>query len=286
MKVAVSGATGFIGKYVVEKLMEQGVEVILLVRSKVNLDLQGCKEVFAFNLVDDKQISYSDIYRPDVLIYLAWRGLPNYNSLHHIEEELPLHYRFLANLVKTGLPAMLVTGTCFEYGLKSGQLREELSTAEPSNSYGLAKDSLRRQLEILRESHPFNLCWARLFYLYGTGQGEKSLYTMLRRAVENKDKEFPMSQGDQLRDFLPIEQVADLIVRLSIKKVNSGVVNICSGNPVSVRGLVENWIEKNRWNIKPKLGVYPYPDYESRAFWGCNRKLKSVLADRGGEIKL
>ena len=47
-----------------------------------------------------------------------------------------------------------------------------------------------------------------------------------------------------------------------------GAVNICSGKPISVRRLVEQWLDENNYKIELNLGHYPYPDYEPMAFWG------------------
>jgi len=217
--------------------------------------------------------------KPDVLIHLAWGGLPNYKSLHHYEEELPAHYRFLKSLVESGLKNLLVTGTCFEYGMQSGPLSEHME-ARPNNPYGFAKDMLRRQLEYLQQVTQFNLTWTRLFYLYGEGQAENSLLPQLKRAVERGDRIFKMSDGEQLRDYLPISEVAKLLVSLAMAGRDNGVVNVCSGKPISVRKLVEGWIRENGWSIDLNLGHYPYPDYEPMAFWGNRDKLTQCVKAR------
>jgi dTDP-6-deoxy-L-talose 4-dehydrogenase (NAD+) len=214
--------------------------------------------------------------RPDALIHLAWTGLPNYKSLHHFEEELPAQYRFLKNLVESGLQNLVVTGTCFEYGMQSGLLNEDLPT-RPSNPYGFAKDVLRRQLEYLQQVQPFNLTWARLFYLYGEGQAENSLLPQLRKAVEQGHKVFNMSGGEQLRDYLPVAEIGKHLVSLAMMDQDHGIVNICSGNPISVRNRVEGWIKENGWFIDLNLGYYPYADYEPMAFWGDRKKLDRCL---------
>jgi dTDP-6-deoxy-L-talose 4-dehydrogenase (NAD+) len=67
---------------------------------------------------------------------------------------------------------------------------------------------------------------------------------------------------------------------LALKRADSGVVNLCSGQPISVRKLVEGWIKDNDWSIELNLGHYPYPDYEPMAFWGDRRKLDSLLETR------
>ena len=79
-----------------------------------------------------------------------------------------------------------------------------------------------------------------------------------------------MSGGEQIRDFLPVDVVASKIVDYSLNLKGSNIINICSGQPISIRRLVENWIKQNNWDIKLNLGFYPYPDYEPFAFWGNN----------------
>jgi dTDP-6-deoxy-L-talose 4-dehydrogenase (NAD+) len=179
-------------------------------------------------------------------------------------------------MIESGLKNILVAGTCFEYGMRSGPLSEGVET-RPTNPYGFAKDSLRRQLEYLKVFVPFNLIWARLFYLYGEGQAENSLFPQLRTAVERRDRAFDMSGGEQLRDYLQISEVAKMIVALVMKQRDVGPINICSGQPISVRKLVEEWIKANGWSISLNLGHYPYPDYEPMAFWGDRRKLDELL---------
>jgi dTDP-6-deoxy-L-talose 4-dehydrogenase (NAD+) len=273
MKIAVTGATGFIGRHVLTELARQGVEVTALARH--GTALPGAR-VVQLDIHTAPSDAFELIGRPDALIHLAWGGLPDYRSLHHFEQELPAHYRFLKNMVASGLKNLVVVGTCFEYGKQSGQLGEELET-HPSNPYGYAKDSLRRQLEYLRAAHPFNLTWARLFYLYGEGQAESSLLPLLSKAVARGELSFDMSGGEQLRDYLPVAEVARSLVALALKQADPGVVNICSGQPISVRKLVEGWIAENGWTIGLNLGRYPYPDYEPMAFWGDRRKLNALL---------
>jgi dTDP-6-deoxy-L-talose 4-dehydrogenase (NAD+) len=61
---------------------------------------------------------------------------------------------------------------------------------------------------------------------------------------------------------------------------NNGIVNVCSGQPISVRKLVEGWIKENGWSIDLYLGRYPYPEYEPMAFWGNPDKLNRCLESR------
>ena len=278
MKLAITGATGFVGQHVLRALVQrEGVEVVAVGRhSPTAHDLPPATRSVALDIADGPEGVFDALGRPDVLIHLAWSGLPNYRSLHHFEEQLPQQYRFLAGLVHAGLPSLLVAGTCFEYGMASGELVES-QPAVPDNPYGFAKDALRRQIELLRATHDFNLVWARLFYMHGEGQSPNSIYPQLAAAVARGDAQFPMSGGEQLRDYLRADQVARRLVELALNVPDAGVVNVCSGQPVSVRALVEGWIREHGWAIEPALGRYPYPDYEPLAFWGSNVKLRALL---------
>lgn len=280
MKVAVTGSTGFIGRHVLAELAKHPVEVIAVAR-RLPADPPELPQgkVVRLDLQDASSDAFDLMGNPDVLVHLAWGGLPNYKSLHHFEQELPMQYRFLQALVQSGLRSIVVTGTCFEYGMQSGPLSEDMET-RPSNPYGFAKDVLRRQLEYLRAVHPFALTWARLFYLYGEGQPENSLLPQLKRAVQHDDKVFNMSGGEQLRDYLPVTDVAKYLVALALARKDIGVVNICSGKPISVRKLVEAWVEENGWAIDLNLGYYAYPDYEPLAFWGTRSKLDNYTEVR------
>jgi len=274
MKVAVTGASGFIGRHVLNALAERGATKIVAVSRKVFNELPKTARHVALDIADASEADYERLGRPDVLLHLAWGGLPNYLSLHHFERELPAQYHFLRAMVAAGLPSLLVTGTCYEYGMMSGELVED-ATLPPSNPYAYAKVALRRQLQFLKAQQPFNLTWARLFYMWGEGQAPTSIYPLLRAAVARGDASFPMSRGEQLRDYLPVTEVAEALAALAGR--DAGTVNICSGRPVSIRSLVEGWIAENHWSIKPELGRYPYPNYEPLAFWGSRSKLDATL---------
>ncbi|HSN32015.1 MAG TPA: NAD(P)-dependent oxidoreductase [Ideonella sp.] len=278
MRVAVSGATGFVGRHVVAELERCGIETVLLLRAPAPALVPQQRTARGILRVDVEE-SGADVFeaagRPDVLIHLAWGGLPNYRSLHHFEQQTVAHYRWLKNLLNAGLTRLLVAGTCFEYGMLSGPLNEAMRT-RPATPYGFAKDMLRRQLEWLAAERPFSLTWARLFYMHGDGQSSGSLLPQLRAAVERGDEVFPMSGGEQLRDYLPVSEVARLLVLLAGGS-GHGVVNVSSGRPISVRRLVEDWILKHGWSIRPDYGRYPYPDHEPMAFWGDRTKLDRCL---------
>jgi dTDP-6-deoxy-L-talose 4-dehydrogenase (NAD+) len=279
MKIAITGASGFVGRHVSSKLLNQGEEVIAITRDASRIEnISSFKGIFEMDISCPSKKCFERMGSPDILIHLAWDGLPNYKSLHHYEQELSYQYNFLKLMIQDGLSSLVVTGTCFEYGMQSGKLSESTST-KPTNPYGYAKDALRQQLEYLKSNNSFKLTWARLFYMYGKDQSRESLYPLLKNSIKRGDKIFNMSGGDQLRDYLHIDDVANKIVQIAMLQKDIGPVNICSGKPISVLSLVENWLRENDSNIELKLGYYPYPDYEPMEFWGDDSKFNSFFKD-------
>ena len=275
--VVVTGASGFVGRAVLAALAARGIRPTAVTRDRRRLsDLELDSAIVEGDIGAPDPAFIAEVARHDILLHLAWDGLPNYKSLHHLETELPAQYRFLKAMVAAGSRSLLVTGTCFEYGMQAGRL-VETGPAQPTNPYGYAKDALRRQLSFLKQETPFALIWARLFYMYGTGQNPKSIYSQLAAAVDRGDDHFDMSAGEQIRDYLPIKEAAELLVRLTLLGRDVGIVNICSGQPRSMRGVVESWLRDDGWRIKLRLGRYPYPDYEPFAFWGSAEKLHEIL---------
>lgn len=277
MKVAVTGAGGFVGRHVVAELERRGVSITALLRPSSPVPAWCARhKLVALDVLTAPANAYELAGRPDVLIHLAWGGLPNYQSLHHFEAELPAQYKFLNGMVRAGLGALVVAGTCYEYGMQSGPLSER-ADARPGNPYGLAKDVLRRQLVELKRQAPFAFTWARLFYLHGDGQAAGSLLAQLKAAVARGETVFPMSGGEQLRDYLPVADAARHLVQLAVTRRDNGVVNVCSGRPISVRKLVEGWIAERGWTIQLDLGRHKYTEHAPMAYWGDRRKLDRCL---------
>ena len=275
MKVVVTGATGFVGRHLVKKLLQNGHKVIAVARN--------LKRAEEFEWFEEVRFIQADLHRNycpvieeldevDGLIHLAWPGLPNYQGSFHIFQNLISDLAFLKACLESGLSRLLVAGTCLEYGMQSGALNENLNT-RPTTPYGFAKDTLRKSLEFYQNEHDFNLQWLRLFYMYGDYQNSNSLLSQLDSAIDQKKDTFNMSIGTQLRDYLSIEEVANNFCFAFECPELKGVINCSSGSPISVLDLVRRRCQERNYSIQFNTGYYPLPEYEPVEFWGVPTKL-------------
>ncbi len=275
MKVMVTGATGFVGRHVINELLIRGHSVVAIAR---NID--HAQKMPWFNKVEFVQCDLHKSFEhllipsclPDAIIHLAWAGLPNYHDFYHIGTNLPADLAFLTAATRVGVSHIIVAGTCLEYGMQYGPLDEGMMT-NPTTTYGFAKDTLRKALQLLQKEKPFTLQWMRLFYMYGEGQNVNSLLAQLDQAIDEGQEAFDMSNGDQLRDYLPIQKVAENFALALDNPRIEGVINCCSGQPIAVLDLVQQRCLEKMSEIQLNRGYYPYPNYEPMAFWGVDSKL-------------
>ena len=212
--VIVTGATGFVGRHLVKSLIEKNYTVTVLARN-----LEKVTQITKLNF---SNIIHFDIQTPNhklaipsnaTLIHCAWEDVRNTLHMSHIEKHFLNNYLFLKNIVNLGVKNIIVTGTCYEYGLQYGAV-SSTSNTKPNTPYAIAKDNLHKSLRMLQEQLDFNLIWARLFYMYGDGQDEKSIIPLFDKALERNDPVFNMSLGEQLYDYLPVEKVAQHLTSL------------------------------------------------------------------------
>lgn len=274
--IAVTGATGFLGRHVASAIHSRGMGMVAMGRTPVpQSDWVRWQN---FDLAKPDSEALQGIRHTEALIHLAWEGLPKYRAPNHVDTELPRQRSFIEAALTNGVRRLVVSGTCFEYGMQEGELHEGLET-HPANPYGVAKDLLRKYAELECGRHNCALAWARLFYLYGDGQAPTSIWSQLVDYVRRGETVFPMSGGQQIRDFMPVSEVAGTLVRLALRNDAKGIFNVSSGASRTLEQTVRGWLTERGWSITLDLGRFPYPDYEPFAFWGSKRRLDEALSE-------
>jgi dTDP-6-deoxy-L-talose 4-dehydrogenase (NAD+) len=279
VRVLVTGASGFVGNHVVRELLTCRHDVVATCNNPEKAQTYNWFDKVTY-IHQDLKAEVDDYFaffeQPDRLIHLAWEGLPDYKSFIHLESNLLWNWLFIRNMVEHGLRDVTAIGTCLEYGLQDGKLAEDIEP-RPTTAYGLAKDCLRRFIEQLAATIDFTFKWVRLFYLYGEGQNPKAILPQLDQALISGQEQFNMSKGDQVRDYLPVENVARNIVKIALQDKVTGIINCCSGLPITIKQLVENHLNRQGKSIKLNTGYYSCLDYEPESFWGDTKKLNIIL---------
>ncbi len=274
-KVLVTGANGYIGRHVVDALIELGCQVVAVdfVLDGVN-DKAEKKNVSIF----DNENVFEECGRPDACVHLAWRDGFVHNSMAHIED-LPKHYKFVKSMIESGLKQIAIMGTMHEVGYWEGAIDENTPT-NPSSNYGIAKDALRNLTCLLAKEN--NCCWQwlRAYYIYGDDMRGNSIFSKIAAAErEGKDK-FPFTTGKNKYDFIEVEMLASQIAASVVQDEVDGIINCCSGKPVSLSEEVEGFIKKRGFNIKLEYGAFPDRPYDSPAVWGDATKINSIMKKR------
>lgn len=283
MKVLVTGASGSMGGMVITELLKRGgVEIIATSR-----DAEKATQLDFYNRVtyipyDINEPSEKDLFsffgKPDTVIHIAWEKLDNYNVPEHITVYLENHKKFISNLFRNGLKDFNGIGTCYECGLHEGILKEDCTTPPTSQPYSVAKNLLRQFTEVESKKYNVTLKWIRFFYVFGPSVGKvrKNLYTLLQQAMQNGDKTFNMSGGEQVRDFSTPQEMAQRVVRISLQNAVTGIINCGSGRPVKLKEFIQEYLDANNSKIELNLGFYPYADYEPMVTWADTEKLNKI----------
>ena len=276
MKVLVTGAAGYIGRHVVSVLLDQGYDVIASDIRFEGIDERAVKcDVPLFS--GDKDI-YTKVGRPDVCIHLAWRNGFVHNADTHMGD-LSGHIGFCRDMMEGGLPALSVMGTMHEVGYWEGAI-DENTPCNPQSQYGIAKNAMRQSLMLSAEKSECRFSWLRAYYIVGDDARGNSIFAKLTQAEMDGKAEFPFTTGKNKFDFINLDRLAEMIVAASVSPEAEGIINVCTGEPVSLSDRVERYIKEKGFKIKLKYGAFPDRPYDSPGVWGDATKINRIMKNR------
>ncbi|WP_157665446.1 NAD(P)-dependent oxidoreductase [Cyanobium sp. NIES-981] len=240
-----TGATGFLGSWVVAKALAEGFDVIAPRRSDhASLCIPSSLQPLWINK-DLEGLSSSDLQGVDAVIHMASAGVSPKKAtpreLAHVNVELTLH--LASQACEAGVRSFVVAGTCYEYGLSSNHYEFIPVDAclRPVNVYGASKAAAFHMLYSLALRDALPLVYCRIFTAFGEGQSILNFWPSLRAAALT-GRDFEMSSGMQIRDFLPVERVAEQLLS-ACNRVDASnqpkVINIGSGVPKTLKQFAE-----------------------------------------------
>ena len=275
MKIAVTGAGGYIGAHIVDEALSRGHEVLAIDVSLKNISDKATKkniDIFATH-----ENIFEALGEPDVLIHLAWRDGFIHNSEQHMKN-LSSHIEFIRDFVKAGGKNIAVMGSMHEVGYHEGAVDEDTPT-NPESQYGIAKNAMRESLMLASKELAFNLYWLRAYYIFGDDAYGSSIFSKLTRAANNDETSFPFTTGKNLYDFIHVKDLAKMIVAASTQDKVTGVINVATGKARSLAYQVEWFIKENNWPIKLAYGAFPDRPYDSPGIWADATKINEIMAD-------
>lgn len=244
--VLVTGGTGFIGRHLIERLLDDGEDIVMLTRpsSIVHETITGrvehveCASGWS---QENLEIALKD-YDFSLIYHLASYGvLPgnrNIMPMLEINASLPATLVLLAAERNAG---MVMTGTCAEYMKPDSENPlAEKAPLEMNKLYGTSKAAGGLLASAAAQQVAVNLRVLRLFNVYGPGEAPHRLLPSLwsnLRAGEH----VPLSEGTQVRDFVYIKDVVESVVQAGNSICNdeheyfTTIWNVCTGSGSTVR---------------------------------------------------
>ena len=249
MKILLTGASGFLGRGVVDLLSCQGIDTIVAGRRQphgvlasnfLQVDLLG--SVNFDELVKSSGATH--------LLHLAWyaehgKYWPSPINLRWVDATVRLTEAFCL----AGGQQVVLAGTCAEYDWSYGYCIEANTPLNPTTLYGTAKDVTRRLVSAVCAEHQVPCAWGRIFLPYGPGEDSRRLIPALTDVFNGKGAPFGVN-ATAFRDFLHVEDVAAGFLTL-LQGETGGAFNIGSGHPVQI-GEVVKLLAHSR-NVDPQL---------------------------------
>lgn len=276
MRIFVTGATGFIGSHFVRAALAAGHTVTANGRSAEKAKefsqtlLAGAGELLQWNHSDLRGITLDDLAGHDAILHFAAYGV----SPQPCEWETAFQINVADSVsvmhraIQAGASKIVVCGSCMEYG-RSAERYDVIpadAPLEPVGPYAASKAAQSLAAEGLSRDKKTEVIILRPFNVFGEGQHPSNFWPSLKRAAL-AGEDFPMTPGAQVRDFVPVEDVAKMFLKAVLFSVganegNQGEslfrANIGTGAPQTLIEFAERcW--KN-WEAKGKIlpGVIPY----------------------------
>lgn len=283
-RILITGASGFIGKHLLARLSQASnrIACIDLKYDQAFIDkYEKSVHLFYGNLLDK---SFIDLcikdFSPDYVFHLA--GSKNRtNSFSEFKSSNEINYLGSLNLFEAlleckNLKLVTTLGTIEEYGHTNSPFKES-SLELPNSAYGLSKLSTTKLALIF--NHQFNLpiTILRPSIAYGPGQGEEMFIPALINTLLKKQP-FKMTQGNQLRDFIYIDDLIEALTQgMNHGNLPGQIINIASGVSIKIKDIALQIAEITQSTENLMLGEIPYRSSEIMDYTIDISKALSVL---------
>jgi UDP-glucose 4-epimerase len=272
-RVLVTGASGFIGRCLVELSQSMGANVLPTSRT----GRHNCIEMDV-----TKQSDLAHVFKdflPEIVFHLASTGV---TSRATFSELVSVNTLGTANIVDqceklASTQTLLIAGSGYEYSPQLKPTTEDSPTTPPTE-YGVSKAAATNYAML--GSKKLRLAVLRLFNVYGPGESEGRLIPQLIRASITRTP-FSATSGDQIRDFIYVKDAAEAFIQCLKIKSNEfpTVLNIGSARPIRLRDFIDRAariLKTFGKDLQVNLGAVPYRPGEPMHYEACVAKLRRL----------
>jgi UDP-glucose 4-epimerase len=266
MKALVTGATGFLGSRLTELLVNAGHTVAILRRQstrpwRIQKLLPSVRSILADP--ENPETAEEPIidFAPDILFHTGWHGVSGTlrNEVSQIGRNLGSSAALIELAARAGCKSLIALGSQAEYGPQN-RILDEHATVAPTTTYGVAKQCAYLISRHLAARTGMRLVWVRVFSLYGPGDTPDFMIPSLVRALLRGERP-SLTTGEQLWDYLYVQDAATAIYRLGMTPGAEGVFNLGSGQVHTIRYIVEQIRDLIDPNLPLGIGEVSYrPD--------------------------
>lgn len=244
MRILLTGAAGFVGSHTLRRLVTESThETAILVRPQtdlrriVHLVPRVC--VIPCDLGSPHELRPQlERFQPEAVVHLAWKGVLNSarndaDQANNVTQSLDL----VRAARDAGAKHWIGFGSQAEYGPCTNRIDENQPT-RPTTLYGASKLTTGRQTQQLCESLGMRFAWLRLFSSYGPYDDPSWMIPYVALKLLRGERP-STTTGEQLWDYIYVDDVASAIIATMEAEAASGVFNLGSGETVLIRTIIE-----------------------------------------------
>ncbi|HCU80130.1 MAG: hypothetical protein CL789_03685 [Chloroflexi bacterium] len=260
--VLITGSGGFVGRHLCRNLVQAGANVVGLDRhNNIQSELFG---FLAGDITDPDTISKAlDTYSPAIVFHLAAAGA----SDPFLSEKKAINVNTIGtiNLLNAiqGQVKIVVARTPAELDLNSPYAVSKAAGWEFCSMYARLKG--------------WPVVGAMIYQCYGPGQSSKNVLPAALDALR-KGVKFPLSPGDQIRDWVFVDDVASGLMSSAQSALEPATtVDISTGVGTKLREVVEILYKLTGCNLSPSFGTLPYRSGESMSVLGNAERTDTLI---------